>query len=240
MPAISIVTVTLNRLEGLKQTLQSAAGQSFGDWELIVVDGASTDGTPEYLATLDDPRINWASEPDSGIYDAMNKGIALAKGDYVHILNSGDRYISGTVLESLMPVLRPDALNYGIVELPEGGRRKLAGTPPFRPWKMRFRAEIPHEGIVLSRKIYEEAGPFRTDMKIAADYDMTLRLLKQIPVNATGIRMVAMSGGGVSNTNFAQSAAEAREASMANGTNPLAAWAVFLCKKLNRLLRTIR
>ena len=95
-PFFSIVTVSHNAVDTLPQTVESVAGQSEKDWEHIIVDGASSDGTIEYLKSLSDT-VKWISEPDDGIYHAMNKGIAMARGEVIAFLNADDVYFPQTL-----------------------------------------------------------------------------------------------------------------------------------------------
>ncbi|TAF31369.1 MAG: glycosyltransferase [Cytophagales bacterium] len=114
MPLVSVVTVCFNALDALKRTIYSVHSQSFKDYEYLIVDGASRDGTVQFLSSelsqiYDNERIRWISEPDKGIYDAMNKALYLAKGDYVIFMNAGDIFVSSEVLEETEPFLRQQA-----------------------------------------------------------------------------------------------------------------------------------
>jgi len=95
----SVITICYNDFEGVKSTLESVLSQTGVNFESIVIDGGSSDGTPEYLKKNDDiNNLLWLSEPDSGIYNAMNKGIELASGDWLVFMNSGDKFVSANVL----------------------------------------------------------------------------------------------------------------------------------------------
>jgi putative colanic acid biosynthesis glycosyltransferase len=94
----SIITVCRNNLNGLQRTCESIEAQSFSDFEWIVIDGASTDGTVEFMTNKVQDNISFFSEPDEGLYDAMNKGIDKASGDYLIFMNSGDQFMSGNSL----------------------------------------------------------------------------------------------------------------------------------------------
>ena len=98
---LSIVTINRNNANGLEKTMQSVASQSFKEFEYIVVDGASTDGSVDVIRSheADCAHLKWVSEPDSGIYNAMNKGLQMATGDYVQILNSGDCLAASDVMD---------------------------------------------------------------------------------------------------------------------------------------------
>jgi len=101
-PLLSIITVCKNDLENLKKTHESIAAQTFSDYEIIVVDGGSNDGTTEWLQSTSRKEMRFISEPDNGLYDAMNKGIAMAKGTYLNFLNAGDIYYDEDVLSAVL------------------------------------------------------------------------------------------------------------------------------------------
>ena len=110
---LSIITVNLNNCDGLQKTIDSVVSQTFKDFEWIVIDGGSTDGSKELIEQYADHFTYWVSEPDKGIYNAMNKGIRVAKGDYLQFLNSGDYLYDRTTLEKcLLPQNNADVI-YG-------------------------------------------------------------------------------------------------------------------------------
>src|SRR5690606_22317295 len=96
---LSIVTINLNNLVGLQKTMQSVFNQTFTDYEYIVIDGGSTDGSKEYIEKHTNKLVYWVSEKDGGVYEAMNKGIIKATGEYCNFLNSGDYFWNNSVLE---------------------------------------------------------------------------------------------------------------------------------------------
>jgi glycosyltransferase involved in cell wall biosynthesis len=103
MPLISIITVSYNNQDGLEQTIQSIINQTYKNIEYIIIDGGSTDGTVEIIKKYEDNIEFWTSESDNGIFDAMNKGLSHAHGEWVHYLNSSDVYFSHTTLENFAP-----------------------------------------------------------------------------------------------------------------------------------------
>ena len=109
---LSIITINYNNLEGLKETMGSVISQNFKDYEWIVIDGGSTDGSKELLESNNDAISYWVSEPDRGIYHAMNKGVAVAQGEYCQFLNSGDSFINKDVLQEVFSYELSD-VNYG-------------------------------------------------------------------------------------------------------------------------------
>ncbi len=173
MPLFSVITVTRNNLDGLRRTYHSLQNQSCRDFEWIVIDGNSSDGTQQFLAQTD---ASWASEPDSGIYDAMNKGIEKAGGGYLLFLNAGDSVAANTTLETVKTALSPNRPGFVYGDSLESGFPKRARFPAALAWGMFTH----HQAMLYSRAAlgllrYNPAYP------IAADYDLTCRLLQQKP-----------------------------------------------------------
>ena len=113
MPKLSIITINLNNKDGLRKTIESVISQTFEDFEYILIDGASTDGSVEVISQFETRLKYWISEPDNGIYHAMNKGIKKAKGDYCLFLNSGDYLDNSTILECIFESNHKEELLYG-------------------------------------------------------------------------------------------------------------------------------
>lgn len=126
IPMHSIITVNLNNAPGLRKTIESVVSQTFADYEYIIIDGGSTDGSQEVIKEFEN-RINyWISEPDNGIYNAMNKGILQAKGEYIQFLNSGDWLVDETILSKVFEEPRKADILYGnIYETLPNGMKKM-------------------------------------------------------------------------------------------------------------------
>jgi putative colanic acid biosynthesis glycosyltransferase len=194
-PLFSIVTITRNNLHGLKATARSVETQSFRQFEWIVIDGNSTDGTKEYLPSLP---ADTQSEPDNGLYDAMNKGIDKSGGDYILFLNAGDVLSDADILATLSIQIKadnPDFL-YGDA-LETGGFYKKART---------------HTGIDLGMFTHHQAMLYRTALicdlrydtgyKIAADYGFTRAFLKKAKtISYCPAALCIFETGGVSQQN---------------------------------------
>jgi len=116
-PKLSIITVNLNNAEGLRKTIESVVTQTFTDFEYIIIDGGSTDGSVEIIKLYADKITYWVSEPDKGIYNGMNKGIMVAKGEYCQFLNSGDWLVNENVLKE---VFADVDIVYGDLKIPNG------------------------------------------------------------------------------------------------------------------------
>lgn len=172
---LTIVTVNRNNAAGLARTLEStfAAQSGFDDWEQVVVDGASTDGSFAALEKWkNDPHLGWhVSEPDAGIYNAMNKGASHARGDYLLFLNSGDELLPG-VLEKVFAVETSADLLYGDLLLHQGDRdipwRVDEPEDVARPAYFLFRTP-PHQSTFIARRLHERFGGYDETLRICAD-----------------------------------------------------------------------
>lgn len=169
-PNFSIITITRNNRAGLKDTALSIQNQTNKTYEWIIVDGASTDGTQDDFVNYSSAII--ISEPDKGIYDAMNKGIAMAEGNYLIFMNAGDQFASPDMLDKIFPLTlnHPDLI-YG--DSMEGGHYKTARSPAYMNWGLFTH----HQAIFYSRTALGDMR-YNAEYKIAADYDLTLRFLK--------------------------------------------------------------
>jgi putative colanic acid biosynthesis glycosyltransferase len=175
----TVITIVLNDLPGLRETTNSVKAQAFSDFEWLIVDGGSKDGTVEYLKQLDHPNCRWASEQDKGLFDAMNKGLARATGQYVIFMNSGDRFADGEVLNRVDASLRqdgqyPDLIFGDAYEETAGGDLLLK---PARPARAINRGMFTHHQAMFYAR--NAVGDMRYDCKfrMAADYHFTSRLL---------------------------------------------------------------
>lgn len=175
---LSIITITYNNLSGLQRTIASVRQQTFSDYEQIVIDGASTDGTPDYLKTAN---VRYVSEPDKGIYDAQNKGIALAKGDYCFFLNAGDTFCSPTVLERMfhdLPSPQPDIL-YGneLVTDANGKVVEVARGIPNPSFVDLYSSCMKHQATFIHRCLFRQYGDYDISLRICADFDWFFRVI---------------------------------------------------------------
>ena len=172
-PRISIVTASFNALEGLKATVASVAEQTYPDIEHIVVDGGSTDGTVEFLKSLGKD-VTWISEPDEGIGDALRKGVELASGDYVVVLQAEDHFIDREALASAAVHLEGEELVSFPVILRGEHRDQLlpAGTLGMRSF---FFMPVPHQGLFAKLCLFKRIGNFDPAYRIAVDYDWLVR-----------------------------------------------------------------
>jgi glycosyltransferase involved in cell wall biosynthesis len=179
---ISVITVCFNSASTLEQTLKSVASQSHADVEHIVVDGASTDDTPAIIARNRDRLATVISEPDRGIYDAMNKGLAQATGEVICFLNADDQYTSSNVLALVASQMRQHQLDslMGDVgffneKMPERITRRYR-SDHFTPARLAWGWMPAHPALFLHRDVVARVGRFKTDYRIAGDFEFIVRL----------------------------------------------------------------
>ena len=176
---LSIITINYNNAAGLEKTMASVNFQTSADFEHIIVDGGSTDGSVAIIKKLDDGSVNrrWVSEPDKGIYNAMNKGIGMATGRYVQFLNSGDYLIDNYVIEKILESLRrkdfPPILYGNMIVITKKGRlvrsRNVAGRY-VTPWIL-YSGALPHSSAYFQRELFQKYGMYDESMKIVSDWE---------------------------------------------------------------------
>ncbi|MBQ9665537.1 MAG: glycosyltransferase [Bacteroidaceae bacterium] len=167
-PVVTIVTVTRNAMEALQRTVQSVKSQTFHNYEYVVVDGASTDGTVAWLQNGADVPIRWISEPDDGIYDAMNKGGRMSKGEWVIFMNAGDCFVANDVLERVFTPMPNADVIYG--DVVKNGVVKKASSP-----RNAHRMYFCHQSCFVRRSCLLEY-PFDIRHKMSADFKQMKQL----------------------------------------------------------------
>lgn len=210
---ISIITVVFNAAGTIADTLESVAGQTHAEVEHIVVDGASTDGTLEMIQRHGKHIAQLVSEPDRGIYDAMNKGLALASGEVIGFLNADDVYANNRVLGRVSEIMARDDLDalFGDAEFvsparPDQPLRRYR-SERFRPERIAWGWMPAHPALFLKRSVYERFGVFRTDYRIAGDFELVARMFhggtlayRHFPEVLVRMRTGGVSTGGWRNT----------------------------------------
>lgn len=237
---ISVITVTFNSAETIVDTVESVLGQTHPDVEYLIVDGASMDATLDKLEPYRDRLAGLLSEPDQGMYDAMNKGIAQAKGDVVAILNSDDVYADAEVLAKVAACFETSAadcvygdLLYVSPDLKRTVRNWRSG--PWRAGAFRRGWHPPHPSFFVKRSAYVGSGCYRKELRIAADYECMLRLLEKEGRSCAYLPevLVRMRTGGESNRSLRNILRANRECfrawRMQGYSTRVAAWAI--CRK---------
>ncbi len=219
---ISVITATWNSGATIEDTLKSVLQQTYGNIEHVIVDGGSRDETLDIVKRYAEEYrkrglvLKWLSEPDNGIYDAMNKGIRLASGDVVGLLNSDDFFTVPTVLQRVAEVFRKDERNNDVVDAvygdvhyvkPENLRKcvRYYSSKGFLRSRMRMGFMPAHPSFYCRREIYNRYGLFDTQFKIAADFELLLRLIyiHRIKTRYLEMDFVTMRTGGASSSGLA-------------------------------------
>lgn len=184
---LSVITINRNNAVGLHKTMESVLGQTYSDFEYIVIDGASTDGSVEVLGSLLTPlkgddnwrgRIRWISEPDTGIYNAMNKGIRMATGEYLLFLNSGDRLIDDSVIESVVYEISGESVICGNIQIHYNGEDIVKHPPDVLTMRYLYNNALFHSGgSLIKKEMFVRYGLYDEKLKIVADWKFFIQIL---------------------------------------------------------------
>jgi len=240
---ISIVTVCFNIAETIEDTIKSVLSQDYEDIEYIVVDGASTDGTLNIINRYKNNIAKVISEPDNGIYDAMNKGLSSSTGDIVATLNGDDIYAEKTTVSRMVEFIQQNKLDAAYGDLIYVDRKKSNSVRRFwkaGPYKKGafYRGwVVPHPTFFCRKEIYEKFGYFNDKLKIAADFELMLRLIEKhrIKIGYLPKVIIKMSIGGKANVlrGMIQGNKEIIKSFRLNGLR-LSPW-FFVCKPIIKI-----
>ena len=243
---ISIITVCFNAEDTISDTIQSVLSQDYEDVEYIIVDGKSTDRTLKIIQSKQ-KRIKLISEKDQGIYDAMNKGINIASGDVIGILNADDVYKNKQVLSEVMNAFKNNvSIVYGDIEyvnndLSRVVRKWKAGI--FQPGKFKWGWMPPHPGFFMKKSCYQRYGLFNLNLSTSADYELMLRMFEVHKLNHFYIPKIitSMRIGGVSNSSLKNRFVANRNDRKAWALHPISPfWFTFIMKPLRKLPQFLR
>lgn len=218
---VSIITVSFNAEKTIGTTIESVLKQKLGEGdeiEYIVVDGKSSDGTVEVVKRLREKAevegeggrlsFKWVSEKDEGLYDAMNKGIAMASGDVVGIVNADDYFDGAEVVAKVIKEFKSSPVDvvYGDIRFVNGEGRTVRyyGAKHWKPWMFQWGKMPPHPGVYIRRECFEKLGYYKLGYQIAADYELLIRFLRKNAIAAKYLDkcLVCMRPGGKSTKNW--------------------------------------
>lgn len=207
---VSIITVTYNAGATIRDTIESVLAQDYANIEHIIVDGASSDNTVEIVQSYGDRIAQFISEPDRGMYDGMNKGIKLATGDVVAILNADDFYVNSQVISTIVEQFEQhqvDSVFGDLVYVKHDNPDKIVryySSASFHPGKFAYGWMPAHPTFVVKRWAFDRHGYFKTDYKIAADYELLIRFLAihKLSYHYLPQVLVKMRTGGASTANL--------------------------------------
>lgn len=167
---LSIITINFNNLEGLIRTLESVVNQNWKEFEFIVIDGGSTDGSDAYIESQSDKIDYWVSEKDAGIYNAMNKGIKVATGEYLLFLNSGDHFYNDMVLQKNIKDLVNYDLIYFNIEIIGIKPAEIISYPEKLSFSDMYFGTLCHQATFIKRKLFDKVGMYDENLKIVSDW----------------------------------------------------------------------
>lgn len=208
---ISIVTACYNSAATIASTLRSVATQTYTDIEHLIIDGQSSDKTMQVVNAYCHSKLIFSSEPDGGIYDAINKGVKRSTGEVIGILNSDDFYVNENVLDEVATAFVTDPtldVVLGDVDFVKSGDLKtpvrVYRASGFKLWMFRFGFMPPHPAVFVRKSAYDRVGFYKKEYRIAADFDFLLRLLliDGAKYQATGKHWVRMLTGGASTSGW--------------------------------------
>lgn len=239
---ISIITATYNSAETINDTIKSVLCQTNKDFEYIIVDGGSTDETIDIVKSYESEfsgKLKWVSEKDKGIYDAMNKGIKMASGDIIGILNSDDYYTSDDILQTIADAFKcqnVDAIYGDIHFIKDGVPDKCVryySSRLFSPFWLRFGFMPAHPSFYCKREVFDKSGLYRLDYKIGSDYEMMVRLFRKHKISSRYVPkdFVTMRTGGASNSNLQSRLTLIKEDVKACRDNGIYTNELFICLK---------
>ncbi len=205
---LSIITVCYNSVKTISKTFESVKSQTFKNFEYIVIDGESTDGTKIIIENYKTIISRYISEKDDGLYDAMNKGIEIATGEFIGILNSDDVFYDNEVLENMVKFIKNSSVEASIGNIIQiNSKNKIVRkyySKSWKPNKLKIGFMPPHPSIFFKRELFEKFGNYRLDFVSGADYELIVRffLKNSIIWKYSNITTTKMLIGGVSSSGF--------------------------------------
>ena len=233
LPLFSIITISKNNAGGLSRTQQSIIQQTFINYEWIVIDGKSHDKTTHILTTIKPPH-QWISETDTGLYDAMNKGIKKSNGTYLIFLNAGDTFVQAKTLQNIADAAqdRPDFLYGDSIESQHYKKARKENC-------IKYGMFTHHQSMIYKTEIVKKIKDYKLQYQIASDYDFTWRFLKRAKdIQYIQQPVCIFETGGISQKNVLNGRIEQFKIRRQHGIHLLNATAIFLIQTLFYQLRT--
>lgn len=246
---ISIITATYNSSKHIKNCVTSVLNQDYDNIEYIIIDGLSKDDTPKIIETFKpNDKINFFSEKDSGIYDALNKGVAKATGDVIGFLHSDDLLASTSIITDIVNVFKSKSCDGVYGDLVYTAENNIDSV--LRYWKSKpFKKELLRQGwmpahptLFLKKEVYTKVGNFNLSYKIAADYDFMVRVLKQDLFSIAYLPKIItrMRAGGASNKSLANIILKSKEDLKVMQTNNIGGVLTLFKKNFSKIIQFVK
>ncbi|RZK26396.1 MAG: glycosyltransferase [Flavobacterium sp.] len=203
-PKLSIITINYNNFAGLRSTITSVLSQTSNEYEYVVIDGGSNDGSRDLISENDSNLSYWISEKDCGVYHAMNKGILASSGEYILFINSGDYLVNNSVLDDAMVYLADTDLIYGDILFRHPGAPPFLKTyPPNIDFEFFLSDSLPHPCTFIKRDVFNSVGLYDEDFSICSDYKFFLDAICKFNCSSKHIDIAITSFGldGISSVN---------------------------------------
>ncbi|MCB4799692.1 glycosyltransferase family 2 protein [Neotamlana laminarinivorans] len=239
---ISIITINYNNKQGLERTLKSVQTQTFNDYELIVIDGNSTDGSKHIIEQYKTDLNYYVSEPDTGIYNAMNKGIKQAKGNYLFFLNSGDNLVNDSALAKVAKYLSGEGFVYFNINRIKNNKKWVIEVPSEMSFFYLHNDTIPHQSIFIKKELFNTVGAYDEHLKLVSDWKFIITALIKYNASYKHVNEVFSNfyEGGVSSSKGSFEAMEKERQLVLKQDFPLLLNDLKYKFKLERTLRTLR
>ena len=232
VPRVSVITPVLNGATTIIECIQSVVSQDYDNIEHIVVDGGSADGTLEILRSHE---LEIISEQDAGIYDAINKGISLATGEIIHVLNADDHYKHESVVSQMVTFMLEKQLDIGHAKVEQVNKQenvvRVIGHDVTRHRLLR-KCKVAHPAVFVRRAVYDRFGSYSIGFRIAADHEFFLRIWDKVRVGFNPKVMTVMRLGGASNSQVKLSYRESMAAALIHGVSPSFALVLYYYERL--------
>lgn len=230
-PLVSVITAVYNGEKFLEKTIQSVLDQTYENIEYIVIDGGSTDGTIDIIKKYEDRISYWVSEPDKGVYEAMNKGLKVTTGEYIAILNADDYYTPDAIALSIEKIIDAKS-DYSIANVEYvNNKGVIKSIYPLKENHIYQEMPYPHVSAFISSETYKKVGLFDTSFKIAGDHDMAVRIHMQgYKVCYVDKSIAYLEEGGISSG--IDSNRESRQVAIKNGKTMTVAWSTYILQLL--------
>ena len=240
-PKLTIITVCFNAVKTIENTFASVLAQQVADIEHWLIDGNSTDNTVTLIQAYQRQAaypVHYVSEPDQGLYDAMSKGLQKAQGEFIHFLNADDVYAADDVLQTILPQLSQNHIYYGDVLFQQTEQITLRFGPNMQlAQEQLYPHNLCQPGMIVAKQCYTQVGSFDLQYRVAADFEMTLRLLQQFPTDYLHQAITRMAYGGESDQQACLGMQECYAIARHHGVSQWRAWPSYALRRFKWQLR---